>query len=265
MKSSFQRNNKGGIGRLVLTTLVFAAIILVDLLSGGVVRDSARALAANIWGIGARASAAVFHSGTFSSARALAEENRLLKSEVAELRARLAGIATVEEDARALRALAKLATEEDGVGAPIISSLFSSPYGTLLVGAGSDEGVEVGDLVLSGDGGRGSFVVGRVRDVGRHRALVDYALAPGTRFEGVIGGATLQIEGAGGRNARAEAPDSVLIESGDPVIVSEFGGRAVGIVGSISHDVANASNDIFINLPVDLGVLRYVYVIPFSP
>ena len=119
-----------------------------------------------------------------------------------------------------------------------------------------------GSLVMTNDAAGGGFVVGRVRDVGKRTALVLELFAPNTSVPVVIRGASAFAEGRGGGNARAEIPRGLEVASGDAVTSRLFGGRAVGIVGSVYSDQSSATSEVYIGLPGGLAALQFVYVIP---
>ena len=264
MKNLYRRSDRRGTRWLFIASSIVGLLFLIDIVSGGWLRGGVRAASASLWSVGRGASSAIFESGFLSSRRALIAENESLKGKVAELTLRAAEATVFEEEAMALRALARLAESEEGITAPVVSSVRSSLYGTFLIGAGTEDGVEVGDLVLAGDGAR-SFVVGRVREAEKGVSLVGQIFAPDVSTEAVIGSATLMVEGRGGGNARTTAPEALAIEVGDTVIGREFYGRPIGIVGAISHNSASATDEIFIQLPIGLAALTFVYVIPLGP
>src|SRR3989338_3441561 len=93
-------------------------------------------------------------------------------------------------------------------------------------------------------------------------AVVSEIFAPGSTVEAVVGGAPISAVGSGGGNARAKVPRALSFTINQPVTAPELGQRAIGIVGSIASSSASASQDVFIVLPVNLGSLKYVYILP---
>ena len=258
--SSYRLNNGRGARRLWAATLVLALVLALDLLSGGALRSLARGAALPAWSAGSRIASAVSGSGFFSSRRALQEENDALKRELALLRVRAAEARVLRDEAEKLRALSGLAALTPGVAAPVVSSASGSPYGTFLIGAGTENGVANGDLVLAGNGA-GGIVIGRVSEPGARRSLVTELFAPGARLEATIAGAPLEAEGRGEGNARAEAPSTLPVAAGDVVFSSHAGGRAVGLVGAIREEPGSAYKTVFIRTP-PVSELGFVYVIP---
>jgi rod shape-determining protein MreC len=209
-----------------------------------------------VWRAGAAVTGVVYDSGYFSSRRSLASENASLRQQLAQYEERAAGFGALAAENAELRSIVHLAEKEQGITAPILSSMRASLYGTFLIGAGGAD-VAKGDLVVS-DGG---FVVGSVADVGADSALVKEIFAGGSSVDVRVAGASVVADGYGGGNARAKMPRGIAVAVGDAVNAPSLGGRAVGVVGSIESDPASAEQTIYIRLPLNLSTLAFVYVV----
>jgi len=260
MMSLYRHSNKNG-RRLFFAVVLVIVIFLIDGVSGGNIREALRLGASYAWGAGARAGSALLDSGFFSTRRALERENQALRNEIARLQMRAADHEVIKAENESLREFVRLAESGNGITAPIVSSFRASPYGTFLIGAGVEDGVEDGDLVVVGDVELGGFVVGRVEDAGGGQSLVKGIFAPGERTEATIQGVGITVEGRGGGQARADAPRDAVIQAGDPVISTSFGVRAIGIVGRVEEGTGGASQRVFIQLPIPLASLEFVYVL----
>jgi len=266
MNTQFSYHSLRGSGsrkgrRLIVATIIVILVLAIDGLSGGGIRTLVRAASARVWGAGSQAFSAISGSGFLSTRRALLGENEGLKQEVARLQAHAAALEVLQSENASLRRIVRLAEAGPGITTPIISSSRSSPYGTFMVGAGSKEGVVVGDLVVMGEGGSGGFVVGRVSEVSKHLSLATQIFAPNASTEATIRGASVILEGQGGGNARAEVPRAFSVSPGDVVLSARFRGRAIGVVGSVSDDPSSAYKNVYIGLPVGLDALQFVYVV----
>jgi cell shape-determining protein MreC len=250
------RNSARGRRRLVYATVLVIALILADLFSGGGVRSLVRGAVAGV--------SLTFHSigthiaagGYFTSHASLASENAALKAQVAELEERAALSTALQSQVNSLQTLAHLASAVPCVTAPIASSFIASPYGTFLIGAGINQGVTTGSLVLSGDG----VVVGTVASVGSNSATVDELFAPGHSVDAQLDGATVTVKGSGGSNAAAQVPHGITIRAGDAVTAPGFDGRVIGVVGHVDSDPSSAAMKVYIASPVNLSAAQYVYV-----
>ena len=258
--NSYRRSNRS-VRSLLAATFVVLGLLLADLLTGGSLKNIARSTSAVLWRKGSSISSAVFDGGLFATRQALVDVNETLKQKIVELELRSASYRALEQDNSALRSLVKLATENPGITLPVVSSLRASPYGTFMIGGGSSQGVSPGGLVLLTNDA-GSFVVGVVSEVGSHVSAVKEVFAPSTSVGAVVKGIPVTVEGRGGGNARARLPTALSVGTGDIVRSAQFGGRAIGVVGSLKEDAAHSQQEIFIRIPVNFSDLRYVYVIP---
>ena len=257
-----QNNTRRNKRRLLFATVLVGFVFIIDGLSGGNIRSMFRAGASSVLNVGTRIGSTISGSGLFSSRRALESENRTLREERAELQMRAAAFAVLREENEALRNLVHLAEEEQGITAPVISSFRSSPYGTFLIGAGTEDGARPGSLVLVGDPRLEAFVLGRIQTSDTHSSLVKSLFAPGEVTDAVIAKVGVSVEGRGGGQARAEAPREASITEGDPVISGTFGGRGIGVVGKVVEEAGGASQTVFIRFPINLNEVRFVYVLP---
>lgn len=256
------RRNKGN-GKLWAATALVIFLFVFDLATGGRVRTVARVGAASLSRAVQGASASIAATGLLATHASLAAQNRALADQLAQYEARAALFTVVQAENDQLRSLTRLVRSATGISAPVVSSALASPYGTFLIGAGTADGVHGGSLVLiSSTSSSEGFVVGVVQNAADHIATVGEAFAPSSSLSVVIHGNATALAGSGGGNARARIPRGAPVLVGDPVLVPEFGGRAVGIVGHIASSSAQASQDVYVRVPINLDSLQFVYVIP---
>jgi len=246
--------------RLLVATFAIALILLADAISGGAMRSVARTVGAGLYSGVSSAFAAIGGRDAFASRGALMRENEVLRLQLTALQTEIASYRALEGENQILRGMLSVAEGHEGVTAPIVSSVRSSPYGTFSIGAGRSSGITLGSLVLASDGGRG-FVIGRISDVGERVSLVTEVFAPSVKTNAQLAGAAIEVNGSGSGNASARVPRDLEVAVGDVVTVPEFGGRPVGMVGGVTEDVARAYQEVFIAIPVSLSSLSYVYVL----
>ncbi len=256
--NSYRRNNRKRSG-LAITTAIVIGIFLLDAITGGHIRTFVRAAASDLWLGVDRIFAPLHDTGLFSSRRALEADNQTLQNEVASLQARAAESAALQSENASLRSLVHLAANSPGITAPIISSFKASPYGTFVVGAGTSEGIALGNLVMADDSP--GVVIGKVTELSAHTALVTELFAPNVTTEALAHGVPLVLEGSGGENARADAPRDAPIEVGDPVTSPALGSRAIGVVAAVEDNTTTASRTVYVNLSIDVPALSFVYVV----
>ena len=254
----FSSPRKEGRYRLIFATVAMLVVVLIDIVTGGSLRALVRTGGASVWSASARTRDAIFGNGYFSSRAALSREIQTLRQTLASYQEGAAAYRVVKEENDALRTLLTLAQKEEGVTAPIVSSVISSPFGTFLIGAGETDGVAKGDLVITS----GGFVIGVVEETYVRTSIVRELLAGGSNVEVLLSGAPIGMLGRGGGNAIATLPQEIRVEEGMPVTSPAYGGRAVGIVGRVEHDASSAEQDVYVQLPVNMASLTYVYVVP---
>ena len=253
-----EQSAKAGRRRLLGATLLALFIVLFNIISGGRVTGVLRSMTVRV-SLEAQAIVEnVLGRGYFVSHATLAAENESLQAQVTTLTERVALSDTLTAEVSTLAALAHLATSTRGITAPIASSFISSPYGTFLIGAGSAEGVSNGSVVLSS----GGTVLARVTSVSAHASTAVEIFASGHSLNVLIDGAAITARGVGLGNATAAVPHGVKVSVGDVVTSPELLGRPVGVVGHVDADTSSATTQTYIGLPVNLSVLKYVYIVP---
>lgn len=190
----------------------------------------------------------------------LSVRNALSHSEVAALRAQLAGLnarladrdALYQENLK-LKALLRRAAGRSATLAAILQRPPGVPYDTLVVDAGRNQGVLAGSLVSLG----GSALVGSVTEVYADSARVTLYSAAGLVHEGLLlaGGkqVPVSVAGQGGGSMRAEVPAGTAAKAGDTVRLPGIG---MGLTATVAHVESRAGESfetIYFALPADLA------------
>ena len=104
--------------------------------------------------------------------------------------------------------------------ARVVSAPPKTHYDTLLIAAGADDGVLVGDLVSAH-----GVLVGVVTEVSQHSAITELYSSPGHELDARIGDsdAIVVVRGVGGGSLEAYVPDSILVVPGDSVVDAKSG------------------------------------------
>lgn len=225
-----------------------------DALSGGALRTPVRSLVA--LGAAVRGDTGTTFSGTFATRESLEVVNRALRDELAQRQFDVTALNALREENARLRDIAHLAESmRGGVTVPVVSD-GSSPYGTVLLGAGANVGITSGDVVFSPDG----FVIGRVSDVQTNTALVTELFASGASIQVTLSDASLTLDGRGGGNGTIKAPRSLTVSEGAIVTAPLFAHAPVATVGKVESDPSSAYRDVYVRTPANLSSLRFVYV-----
>lgn len=198
-------------------------------------------------------------------------ENRRLRAENDELRARRASDTDLARQVEELRALVGLrdGLELTTVAARVISVTPSNFEWTLTIDAGTDDGIARGMAVVSGDG-----LVGRVllatADAARVLLLIDPNFSVAAR---VVGGEGLGVlDGRGSEALRFSPLDARLpAGEGDELVTATFPGSAVPAGIPIGRLTAREDTDSRLRAAyavapfVDVAALDHVLVIVAPP
>ncbi len=247
-----------GRSRLLFATVLILLVFGVDALLGGPFRNFVRSVAGHAWTTTSSVRQSIASSGFFARNATLASENEVLKRELASIKERAVAYGGLKEENETLRSMLHFTQASQGITAPVVSSYHSSPYGTFLVAAGRNDAIAPGDLVLSETG----YVIGRVADVGDTHTVVRSTFQSGSDVDVVIGNAAVSARGVGSGNALVNVPRGIDVQAGDTVIAPTLAGHPVGIVGKVEEVPATAEQKVFIVLPVNMTLVRFVYIIP---
>jgi rod shape-determining protein MreC len=260
MKTSYRQNNRPRLW-LIVATACIALLIGIDVLASGAIRNTIRGGIATVW-VGAHSVGnTIDRSGALSSKRSLAEENARLTAELESLRnLQIENRLLIAENA-SLRSLARAPGEGEAVAARVLSSPSASPYDSIVIGAGSEQGVSVGDHVLLS----GGIALGTVSEVSARSSLVGLYFAAGRTTPAIIGGtAAVTVTGRGGSNGSVLVPRSVPVATGDLVYLAGSP-YALGVVGSVEAVATDARSTVYIALPMSIAEARFVQVVPALP
>lgn len=257
---NLSRQNNTARWRLFAATVFVGIVFLFDAVTGGAIRGIVRSLGAGLW----RSAGSIVHmldrNGWLASRAALASENEYLRSELAQIQDKTAGVSALQQENEQLQAMLNMTGEHPkGVVATIDSPAALSPDHTHIISAGSAEGIKVGYIALTDAG----FVVGRIVEVQPHIALLQELFASTGDIPAIINKNAITLVGKSGVGYGRLAHDMNASEN-DPVFSSTYGMHPIGIVGSVEASSTNAYRDVYVDLPVNPQALQYVYVIPIG-
>lgn len=171
----------------------------------------------------------------FADTAALALENERLADENAALASENSALAAKAADLSALfGASAKERTKDLGVLAGVVARPPESPYDTLVLAAGKNDGIALGMEAF----GIGGVPLGVVSSVTDDFSRVTLFSAPGMTTHGWVGHGNLplSIEGSGAGTLSASLPRSAGVAAGDRVFAPGGGMIAIGTVARIDGD-----------------------------
>jgi cell shape-determining protein MreC len=138
----------------------------------------------------------------------------------------------------------------------------ATPYDTLVIDAGTAEGVTLQAVVSAG----GSVVLGTVFEVYEHSSRVRLYSAPGESYDALLqyGKNTehiaLVLKGQGGGSMHAEVPSGISVTVGDKAFLPGLAGGLSAVVTSIDQNEGASFTTVHFTLPVNLYTLRYIEV-----
>ena len=249
--------NKSFVAALLLIVLFGVALKVQSPVRDGL-RSGVRSVAAVAWVAAHGIGDSIDHYGGFSSRTALAGENAALKAEIARLESLSLHNDVLRSENATLRDMFSLReAHPEGIAASVLSDPAVSPYGTFVIGSGTDDGVVVGAYVLSAP----RVAIGRVIEVDAHSTLVELFSAPGKEIEVMIEDVRTIYHGRGDGNGLVIVPRGSHVAEGDAAQLPglEF---AIGFVGYIESKPEDAETKVLVRVPANLPSLSFVYIVP---
>lgn len=193
------------------------------------------------------------------SKRSLALENAALRQKNAEQSNLAAANKALEKENTDLKFLLGRTNSTNRILASVLSKPDVSPYDTLIIDVGTNDGVHVGDKVVAD----GDFVVGFVSNVYPSTAQVTFYSSPGQKTQVLIGDAGIgaTAEGRGANNFAAQLPRDIKIAKGDIVTLASFNTQVFAVVKDITSNSTDAFQTILFNNPVNIFTLGWVEVV----
>ena len=196
------------------------------------------------------------------SKRSLEAVNEKLQTELDNIKIQLLSMNAVEQENSAL--MIEMGREVPTNASSTITRVLSGPnippYDSLIIDAGRNEGVSVGDRVIS----EPNIMLGEVVQVSGYSAKVRLYSAYGSRTDVLIpAGEPLHAVayGYGGGDFYIELPDIISIEKDMEVLIPGRNNYILGTVGYIEADPNISSQKILVRYPVNIKNIRYVHVL----
>lgn len=133
-----------------------------------------------------------------------------------------------------------------------------TPYDSLLIDIGEDEGLVVGDVVYA----ERDYVIGTIVEVLKSTAVVKLYSAPDQKFDVLLGSSTIPViaEGRGSGNFYIKVPKNIDVDEGDQIIASGIKSKVLGTAERVDSDDGDAYSHVYFRMPVLLYSLHYVQV-----
>ena len=255
--SYLQRNKPRGqrLKKALLLLVIFAVIIY--LLS--LVRIPLVSLASPIW----KSENAVLRGlanslSFFDSERELRAENEMLRAEILAYRAERANLGNWQEREAELLALLGRKLDRDGILAAVLAHPPQSPYDTIILDAGSEDGVVVGQEVRLPSGSS----LGHVIETFSHKSKAKLYSAPRETMTAILerGSVSIELVGAGGGMFEFVVPREVPVEPGDRILSADIQSSLLAVARDISMRPTDSFKEVSAQSPGNIFGLRYVFI-----
>lgn len=196
--------------------------------------------------------------GYFSLQSSTIQKNVALEEEIASLKVRLLDYEIlVKENQNLKNELGRGSNSEKMISA-ILSKPPRSPYDTLVIDAGSEDGVVAGNRVYIGE----NIIVGLVTNITPRTSLVNLFSAGGEKQEVVLSrtGASFELEGQGGANFKVEVPKDTDILWGDTFVYPGVSQSILAVVYYIDTDSQSSFKTIYLRVPTNVFSSKYVFI-----
>lgn len=200
------------------------------------------------------------YSALFHEKETLVAENSDLKTQLAQVSARLLDRNLLFEENMKLREmLGRDMQNSVKVTARVLAGPSRTPYDTLLIDAGATSGVQVGDKVSSG----ASAIIGEVAEVYGSSAKIILYSSPGKQVDVFLGEDRVPATatGRGSGNFDIQIPRDIAVSLGGSIVIPGSDIRIAGNIERIDDDPNNPFKTILFKSPVNLYTLEWVDVL----
>lgn len=256
------RSTKSASGRygVLLPLFILGVMAVFHLFFPEVLTSAAAYVARPLWKLEGAVQAGVKEAvGFFSSRDFLAGEVARLRDELQQKDIQLLDRDALAEEHRLLK-------ESFGRGAPgkgILAAVLTVPprslYDTIVLDAGSSEGVTEGALVYVGP-----VALGTVLRVSPHTSVAELYSTAGKRTPMLIqhAGVAVPVDalGTGGGAFTVTLPKEAGISAGDSVFMAGQGPVLFGAVDSVDATLTGSFQTLYIASPVNIHSLRFVEI-----
>ncbi len=196
-------------------------------------------------------------SAYFASKESLTQKISDLNLELAFSQARVSNYDTILQENEKLKEIFGRKKEETTmILAVILSKPNRSLYDTLLIDAGSRQGVSTGDLVYA----LGNVPIGRVEVVYDNSAKVILFSSSGEKMEVIVGETFFELVGRGGGNFEMILPRGTALVKGNSAVLPGLDASVVGVVETIISDPRDSFQKVLLISPVNIQELKFVEI-----
>lgn len=188
----------------------------------------------------------------------LQDENIDLKNKLKEVEIKLISSQMIENQNKELKEILSYKKNVNYLAAGIIVRPPKSPYDTMIIDAGSDNGIQVGMQVTA----YSDILLGYVTEVFSKTSKIKLISFPNEEINVYLQNSKLSAiaVGDGGGNFKITLPRSVEVQLGDNVITTGMNPLLIGIVDKVKIDITDAFQEVLFSLPANIQDLKYVMI-----
>ncbi len=182
-----------------------------------------------------------------------------LKYQVQNLQSANAELQVLKDENTKLKNQMSRSETQQRILATILLKPNRTPYDTIVVDAGSTEGVIPGNKVYA----NGNTLIGTVADVSAHTAHITLFSTPGQQTDGVVVGTdiTVTLTGRGGGAFEIDVPREVVLPVGNVVTNVATFSNPIAIIGTQISSDRDAIKKILAKTPVNIQELKWVEIV----
>jgi len=198
------------------------------------------------------------YKGIFASKRNLVAENEELKKQINDLEYKMSNYETLVDENNSLKEAFGRMGEEQRILAGILVKPAQSLYDTIVIDAGSRDGVALGKKVFAG----GTIVLGYISEVNVGTSKVTMYSSADEKVQVVITGKDISTEaiGRGGGTFEMTFPRDEDFPKGTEVVLPGINSHLLGLVDEIISDPRDPLQKVLLRSPVNIQELKFVEV-----
>lgn len=192
----------------------------------------------------------------FKNKEGLREELNGLKERNIEIENELSLLDYVKKENEELKIMLSRSDKKSYILGSIISRPPKSPYDTVVIDAGSSDGLAKGMKAVA----YSNVLIGYVAEVFPNASKIKLLSFPGEEISLIIENAKVSAIGfgLGGGNVEIKMPSSVVVNIGDKIISDGTFHYLLGIADKIETDLTNPFQKIIFRMPINLNELQKI-------
>lgn len=195
----------------------------------------------------------------FNTKEYLLNENRRLTEENSGIRLQMIDYQILKDENIDLKEmLGRNNLEDNFILGNILTKPSSSPYDTIIIDIGENDGVEINNVVYV----NGDIPVGSITKLYEKTSLVSLFTNPGQKTEGFINGlnASVELTGRGGGNFEMIIPIELQVENGTIIYLPGLTSHVVALVDDVISAPTDPFKKVLLSSPVNIQNLKWVEV-----